>query len=223
MDLQAGLSRFAIQFVPFLLAVVFNEFGHGFMAARFGDTTARDQGRLTLNPVPHIDPIGTILFPAINMISGIPILIGWAKPVPVDPSRFHPYKSGFFWVHAAGVLANLSLGLIAAFAVAAWIRFVPHDFYLFDPLSKMMFVCIQINFILALFNLIPIPPLDGARLVETFLPREMADKFEAFAPYAYIVLLGLIFTGALGFLSAITYQMTMFALSLAGLVFGVGV
>ena len=95
--LQEGLQRLGYQFVPFLLAVVGHEFGHGLMAYYWGDHTAEDSGRLTLNPIPHLDPIGTVLFPIINMVSGIPILFGWAKPVPIDPKRFTKFRPGLFW------------------------------------------------------------------------------------------------------------------------------
>src|SRR4051812_33854217 len=105
-DLVQRLQLTAIQMPPFLMAVVFHEFAHGIVANRWGDSTAKDEGRLTLNPVPHVDPIGTLLFPLINMISGIPFLIGWARPVPINPSRFRKYRPGLFWVSLAGPSMN---------------------------------------------------------------------------------------------------------------------
>src|SRR3990172_2247474 len=95
-DFAHAIQMLSVQLVPFMMAVVFHEFAHGFIANRWGDTTARDQGRLTLNPLPHIDPIGTLLFPIINMVTGMGILIGWARPVPIDPSLFRKYRPGLF-------------------------------------------------------------------------------------------------------------------------------
>src|SRR5450756_2573503 len=110
--LQEGIQRLGYQFVPFLLAVVGHEFGHGLMAYYWGDHTAKDDGRLTLNPIPHIDMVGTIIFPIINMLSGINMLIGWAKPVPIDPRRFRKYRPGLFWVAVAGPLSNFIMAFM---------------------------------------------------------------------------------------------------------------
>src|SRR5688572_20553742 len=98
---QEGLQRLGYQFVPFLLAVVGHEFGHGLVAYWWGDKTAQEAGRLTLNPIPHLDPIGTVAFPMINMVAGFPIMFGWAKPVPIDPRRFSKFRPGLFWVSVA--------------------------------------------------------------------------------------------------------------------------
>src|SRR5690349_11239129 len=92
------IQLLSIQFVPFMMAVVFHEVAHGFIAHRWGDTTAKAQGRLTLNPIPHLDPLGTVIFPMINMLSGMNILFGWARPVPINPARFKKYRAGLFWV-----------------------------------------------------------------------------------------------------------------------------
>src|SRR5690606_13523884 len=99
---ELRIQQMMIQIVPFFAAIVFHEFAHGWMAKRWGDTTATDAGRLTLNPVAHIDPIGTVAIPVMNMITGIPLLFGWAKPVPINPSRFKKYRPGLFWVSLAG-------------------------------------------------------------------------------------------------------------------------
>lgn len=150
-----------IQLLPFMLAVVIHEVGHGFVAKLWGDTTAEDQGRLTLNPVPHIDPIGTLAFPLLNMLTGMPIFLGWAKPVPINPSRFRKYRPGLFWVSIAGPAANVLLAIAMTFGVLLLYRFVPETFSLREPLIQMGSAGIMINFALALFNLLPIPPLDG--------------------------------------------------------------
>src|SRR5690349_5324321 len=105
-SLDVNIQRLAIQFVPFLMAVVFHEFAHGFVAHTWGDDTAKDSGRLTLNPTPHMDLFGTLIFPIIFMLSGSSVLFGWAKPVPINPTRFRKYRPGLFWVSCAGVLMN---------------------------------------------------------------------------------------------------------------------
>ena len=131
---EFDLSRLAIMFVPFMMAVVFHEFAHGYVANRWGDTTAKDQGRMTLNPLPHVDPVGTVFLPLLMMATGVPLLLGWAKPVPINPSRFHKYRPGLFWVSFAGPLMNFILAFVSAFAHFLVVYFMPSDFYLYEPL-----------------------------------------------------------------------------------------
>src|SRR3954470_13356393 len=101
-SITENIQSLSIQFVPFVMAVVFHEYAHGFIANRWGDNTAKAAGRLTLNPVPHIDVLGTLIFPIVNMLSGMSLLFGWARPVPINPSRFRKYRAGLFWVSIAG-------------------------------------------------------------------------------------------------------------------------
>src|SRR3954465_4614873 len=136
-SLAANIQLLSIQMVPFIMAVVFHEFAHGWVANKWGDTTAKDSGRLTLNPIPHLDPIGTVIFPLINMLSGFNALIGWAKPVPINPTRFRKYRPGLFWVSLAGPGMNVLLAVLSAAALCAMTRWVPRDFYLFEPLIQM--------------------------------------------------------------------------------------
>lgn len=190
------LQVLSIQFVPFIMAVVFHEVAHGWAAKRFGDKTAEEQGRLTLNPLPHIDPIGTVLFPVINMVSGIPILFGWAKPVPIDVRNFKKFRPGLFWVSFAGPGMNFILAVFSGAVFAAIKKWVPEDFFLFEPLIAMTYVSVSLNFALGLFNLVPIPPLDGSKMIESVLPKKWIAEYEKIAPYSFFILMGLLMIGA---------------------------
>ena len=216
-----GLQRLGYQFVPFLLAVVGHEFGHGFVANRWGDSTAKDAGRLTLNPVPHIDPIGTLLFPIINMLSGLNILIGWAKPVPIDPRRFKKYRPGLFWVSFAGPLANAIMAFLCALFLCLMVRFVPSDFSLFKEFAMMFEMGVYLNFGLGFFNLIPLPPLDGSKMIESFLPHHQIEKYERLSQYSFFILLALMFTGAFRFLAPPIMILSQLTLQLAAFLTGV--
>lgn len=219
--LQEGIQRLGYQFVPFLIAVVVHEFGHGLVANMWGDPTAKISGRLTLNPIPHIDPIGTLLFPIINMLTGIPILIGWAKPVPIEPRNFRKYRPGLFWVSLAGSLANFVTAFLCAIGLCLMIRFVSPEFMFFKEFTTMLQVGVFINFALGVFNQIPLPPMDGSKVVESFLSYSANQKYQMIAPYSFFILIGLMFTGAFSYLMApITYLATMTML-IAGSLTGV--
>lgn len=196
MDLEEGFRTLSIQFVPFVMAVVFHEYAHGWVANRWGDTTARDRGRITLNPIPHMDPIGTILFPVLMMVTGVHLLFGWAKPVPIDPSRFRKYRPGLFWVSIAGVGMNFILAVLSAAAFCAIRVFVPQDFFLAEPLMGMCLASVTVNYALAIFNLIPLPPLDGSKIIQSFLSLKATRRYESIARYSFFILLALIWTGA---------------------------
>jgi Zn-dependent protease len=217
--LAEGLQRLGYQFVPFLLAVVGHEVGHGVMANYWGDTTAKDRGRLTLNPIPHIDYVGTLLFPIINMVSGMNLMFGWAKPVPIDPRRFRRFRPGLFWVALAGPISNFLLAFLCAFILCLMVRYVSQDFSLFKELTTMLEIGVFINYGLGFFNLIPIPPLDGSKVVESLLPFPAMAKYEALAKYSIFILLALMFTGAfevlnkpIMFLATITIQIASWAI-----------
>ena len=199
--LQEGIQRLGFQFVPFLLAVVGHEFGHGLMAYYWGDHTAKEQGRLTLNPIPHIDMIGTLLFPIINMVSGINLLFGWAKPVPIDPRRFRKPRAGLFWVAIAGPLSNFIMAFGCAFSLCLMLRFAPPDFMFLKEFSTMLEVGIFLNYGLGIFNLIPLPPLDGSKIVESFLTYPQMQQYEKLGKYTFIILILLFMTGAIKYLS----------------------
>lgn len=212
----ANLQHMSIQFVPFVMAVVFHEYAHGYVANRWGDNTAKAAGRLTFNPIPHMDPIGTVLFPMINMLGGMNLLFGWARPVPINPTRFKKYRPGLFWVSFAGPGMNFLLAFVSAFILCALQLWMPMDFYLFDPLTKMAAVSISLNYALGIFNLIPLPPLDGSKIVQSFLSYNATRKYEALAQYSFWILLALLFTGVLNFLSypiMLCSQLTLIAVT----------
>lgn len=199
-DIYDRLRMLFIQMIPFLMAIVFHEFGHAFVARRHGDTTADDLGRLTLNPIPHLDPIGTVLFPMINMVTGIPFMFGWAKPVPINYNRLKPYRRGLFLVSLAGPATNTVLAFFSALTVQLLDSFVPHDFWLAEPLVGMAYVSVMINLALAMFNLIPLPPLDGSKMIESFLNYEQTQKFERLQSISFFILLALLWTGGLSYI-----------------------
>jgi Zn-dependent protease len=146
--------------------------------------------------VPHIDPVGTLLFPIINMASGMSILIGWARPVPIDPRRFRKFRPGLFWVSLAGPGMNAILALVSAALFCVILRWVPEDFYLREPLEGMAYVSVSLNYALGVFNLIPIPPLDGSKIIESVLPAPAIARYESLARYGFLILMGLLLTGA---------------------------
>jgi len=181
-----------------LFAIVIHEWAHGYIAKRFGDNTAEDQGRLTFNPAAHIDPFGTIMLPILTMaLGGMPF--GYAKPVPVDVRNFSDFRKGIFWVSFAGPLANFAAGTISAF-IFAFIntQLDPSTFSFYTESLKMLEYSIVINFVLGGFNLIPIPPLDGSKMVASFLKGEMLRKYEEIARYANFIFLGLFALSMMG-------------------------
>ncbi|MGE0617074.1 MAG: site-2 protease family protein [Bacteriovoracia bacterium] len=196
-DLNLLMQRLAINIVPFIMAVVLHEFAHGFVASKWGDNTARDSGRLTMNPAPHMDLMGTVILPLMMFATNSPILFGWAKPVPINPNRFKKYRSGLFWVSFAGPLMNITLALLAAAFLCALLRFSSNEFYLYEPLFQMAQVAVGLNFSLAIFNLLPIPPLDGSKMIQSFLSYTATQKYEAMAQYSFWIILALIMTGAI--------------------------
>lgn len=194
------LQMLSIEFVPFVMAVVFHEFAHGLMAKKWGDTTAQKQGRLTLNPIPHMELFGTLIFPIICMLGGSTLLFGWAKPVPINPNRFKKYRPGLFWVSLAGPGMNFSLAILSALAFSMMQAWMPGTFYLYEPLVAMAYVSVSLNYALGIFNLLPLPPLDGSKIVESILPSQMALKYEAFTQYSSYILLALLLSGAFSIL-----------------------
>ncbi len=200
-SLSERIQILSIQLVPFIMAVVFHEFAHGFIANLCGDSTAQKQGRLTLNPIPHLDPLGTLLFPIINMLTGMNLLFGWARPVPINPMKFKKYRLGLFWVSIAGPGMNFLLAFISAIIFCAIQAWVPTTFYLYEPFMGMAYVSISLNYALGIFNLLPLPPLDGSKIVESFLPYRMAKKYESITQYSFLILMALLLSGALSILS----------------------
>ena len=200
-NFREGLERLGYQFVPFLIAVVGHEFGHGFVARLWGDKTAEEAGRLTLNPIPHIDPIGTLLFPIINMVSGMNIMFGWARPVPIDPRRFRKFRAGLFCVALAGPFSNFIIAFSSSIFLCLLLKYVTPNFFFYKELTTMLEIGVFINFGLGFFNLIPLPPLDGSKVVESMLSYPAMKKYESLSKYSFFILLALMFTGAISILT----------------------
>ncbi len=206
-----NIPLIAVQFVLFLMALTLHECSHAWTANRFGDPTARLQGRISLSPLPHIDPVGTILFPLLGAISGVPV-IGWARPTPVDPANLaHPRRDGL-WISAAGPLSNLLLATVFLFVLGVGSRsglLVPsspsfaHGEAIGAHLFQFAFLGFLVNVSLAFFNLLPIPPLDGGGVLGGLLPESMAQAVDRVGQFGFIILYALILipVGGLSLLS----------------------
>jgi len=165
-----------------LMAVTVHEVSHGYVAYRFGDPTAHDMGRLTLNPLAHLDPIGTLMIFLIGF--------GWARPVPVNPAYFRNRGKGMMWVALAGPIANILMAVTAALLLRA-VFYLPNEYW--QPLIRFFRFGITINVVLAAFNMIPIPPLDGSRVVAFLLPPGLAAGYQEMERYGLIILLAVLF------------------------------
>lgn len=187
----------AVAALPLLFAITVHEVAHGWVARRMGDRTAEMLGRLTLNPIKHIDPVGTILVPAILLIAG-GFIFGWAKPVPVDPRNMRHPKRDMAIVAAAGPLSNLAMAVIWALIAKLALTMAPILPWVSVPLVMMGKIGLFLNLILMVLNLLPLPPLDGGRVLTGFLPDPLAMKFAQIEPYGMFILVGLMITGYLG-------------------------
>jgi len=188
------IQKIAIYALPVIFAITVHEAAHGYVARFFGDMTAHYQGRITLNPLKHIDPIGTILLPMVMMLLPGPYIFGWAKPVPVDFSRLRNPKRNMLWVAAAGPGSNLVMAIMWAL-VYNFSNLVPAEFTM--PLRLMAEAGILINVVLMVLNLLPLPPLDGGRIAVSLLPNNLAARYARIEPYGFFILLALLFTGIL--------------------------
>jgi Zn-dependent protease len=187
-----------IYFGALIVSVILHEIMHGVVALRFGDDTAKRAGRLTLNPIPHIDPVGSIIMPVFGALAGVPVL-AWAKPVPVNPARLRDSRRDMLYVSLAGPATNFVLALVAA--ISARLLYHPPS----DPLTfklplviQILFLFALVNLFLGIFNFLPIPPLDGASLVERMLPESALPRWYAFRQYGFLILFALIFYVHLG-------------------------
>lgn len=207
-----------VQFILFMVALVFSlsvhESAHAWMSNRFGDDLARLQGRISLNPAVHVDPVGTLLFPAIAFFTGMP-LIGWAKPTPVNPLRWREKRKANFWVSVAGVISNMIIAICVAILLRIMdgvhlIELYPHPYYglvaavppgtslIVEGATNLLQVFFRLNIGLAIFNLIPIPPLDGSKVLSSILPPSFEAGLETLERFGYILLIVAMFTGVFG-------------------------
>lgn len=182
--------------VVLIFSVVVHEVAHAWQARREGDRTAEELGRITLNPLPHLDPIGSVLVPLVLHFSGSSFLFGWAKPVPVNPANYRSYVWGDVRVSLAGIVSNLALAALAMVASVVLLRMEAELGTLggvTEALSSMALYGVMINLVLATFNLIPIPPLDGSHVLYHALPRRLAVPYRRAGRYGLLVLMGLMF------------------------------
>lgn len=188
------IQKIAIYAIPVIFAITVHEAAHGYAARYFGDMTAYQAGRITLNPIKHIDLFGTIILPALTVALG-GILFGWAKPVPVNFSRLRNPKKDMLWVAAAGPASNFVMAIIWVLVIK-FADLAPTMFM--EPLVLMAKAGIIINVILMVLNLLPLPPLDGGRIAVSLLPERLARPFSQLERYGFIILIVLLFTGVLG-------------------------
>ena len=202
MDFGLLIQTIAISALPVIFAITLHEAAHGYAARHFGDTTAWVAGRISLNPLRHIDPIGTLLVPGLilattYLASGSAMLFGWAKPVPVNFSRLRNPLRDMVWVAAAGPAANL--GMVLAWALVLKLTDVlPANIYSL-PLAEMSEIGIGINLVLMVLNLLPLPPLDGGRIVTSLLPWQYAVRFASLERWGFFILLGLLYLNVLDY------------------------
>lgn len=195
------IQTIAVYALPVLFGITLHEAAHGYVARMFGDPTAWQAGRISLNPIRHIDPMGTIVVPLVllfstKLLGGAGLLFGWAKPVPVDWSRLRRPKQDMLWVALAGPGSNLVMAIIWAISLRLMVEVgVAHsnaDFWV-----RMAIAGVQVNLILMALNLVPLPPLDGGRIVFSLLPARMAWQYSRIEPYGLVILIVLMFTGVL--------------------------
>jgi len=202
-EISAMIRDIVIMVPGFLVAITVHEYTHGRVALAFGDPTAKLAGRLTFNPVSHLDLFGTIVLVATAMTG---FAIGWAKPVPVDPRYLRRPRADMMWISLGGPAANLVAATLCAFIFHAIIFFFEGkpvgegSYFFLQPLVRIVVFAVQINVVLAIFNLIPVAPLDGSKILAGILPRELAYHLERLEPYGFIILILLLFTGVVGYI-----------------------
>lgn len=203
------IAERVLMLIPVWLSLTVHEFAHAWSAFKLGDNTAHEKGRLTLNPIAHIDPVGTLLLP----LFGVPF--GWARPVPVNPMRFNrrfTMRQGMLITAAAGPISNLLLALASTVLLGVLLRFAPGLITPNAPTTSLFLILINVNVALALFNLLPIYPLDGSRIADGVMPDRFRPQWDAFCRYAPLVLIAFFIFGA-GFLIEKPAQFVLAGLS----------
>jgi Zn-dependent protease len=210
-NINASIQQFILYMVALIFSLSVHESAHAWMSNRFGDDLARLQGRISLNPISHVDPIGTLLFPAIAFFTGAP-LIGWAKPTPVNPLKWRNKRVANFWVSAAGAISNFIIAFVAGLVIRLLYTagIVDGDVNLVNSSSTvangaidLLIVFFRLNVALGVFNLLPIPPLDGSKVLASILPPSFESGIEALERFGFILLFIAVFTGVLGFIFGI--------------------
>lgn len=214
MDTGNFIQAAAIYAIPIIFAITFHEAAHGYIAKHFGDMTAYMQGRVSLNPIHHIDPIGTIVIPLVSLALG-GFLFGWAKPVPINFGALRNPKKDMLWVAIAGPASNLIMALF--WGLLLKIATLMPGNYFASPLAVMANMGVKINVVLMMLNLLPVPPLDGGRVMVSLLPAKQAYQLAKIEPYGIIILVVLLFSGMLG---AIIGPLINLATNLILLLFG---
>ncbi len=208
--LELSVAQIFIAFLVLLFSLTVHEAAHAWAAYRCGDDTARLMGRMTLSPLPHIDLLGTVVFPLMAIVTGVPV-IGWAKPVPVNPSRLRHERRDSMLVAAAGPASNLLLAVTAAVVI----RMIPPESLaaagpaVAGPAFEFLGRMLGMNVLLAVFNMLPIPPLDGSGVLAGLLPSRVSGAFDVVRPYGFVVLYGLMLSGWLATLIGRPYSMVM--------------
>ncbi|BBP43679.1 peptidase M50 [Thiosulfativibrio zosterae] len=217
MDELTLMQKIAVWTIPVILAITVHEVAHGWVASKLGDKTAQILGRLTLNPIKHIDPVGTILVPAVLLVLG-GFVFGWAKAVPVNMNNLHRPKTDMAWVAIAGPASNLIMAIIWVLIAKLGLILEPSMPGIGQFLTYSGLAGVAINLILLVLNLIPIPPLDGSRVLSAVLPNRLAYTYNRLEPYGFFIILGLLFLGFLGpILSGPYVAIQQFLFSMVGL------